>query len=352
MVHPSDSGPELPKDFPRLPSPRKSSEHEKAIGKVAQAAIFKPEPVPQLDSTRVGAQPKSDEFVSFWDWEEKDGIIHWTTKRSLKEIEALNRRQFPVNQPDQRILRDYKKMFEGFPGVEPFLNQMGFSIEIDGEKIVYSTPTKEYFQQKWGEHCKQNPQFPSLSIEEVGDILSPDDFFRLLLEKDLIFSKPPELIHDSFYHIMILVFNIYQDPTNYRGYKQEFQTVFLHLDAHVDRIKTDPEKWVGKLNSAVKGLKLTAERLSELQEILKWSLRAALDNSTTGYLRSFYSKDEIMGYIFHHNFEVLALECWCKTAAKEMGKSFEEIARLLRGGPGSPKLETILEAFYLTADSI
>ena len=352
MVHPSDSGPELSKDFTLLPSRRESSEHEKAISEVAQAAIFIPHPVPPLDSTRVVAQPKSDEFVSFWDWEEKDGIIHWTTKRSLKEIEALNRRQFPVNQPDQRILRDYKKMFEGFPGVEPFLNQMGFSIEIDGEKIVYSTPTKEYFQQKWGEHCKQNPQYPSLSIEEVGDILSPDDFFRLLLEKDLIFSKPPELIHDSFYHIMILVFNIYQDPTNYRGYKQELKTVLLKLDAHIDRIKTDPEKWVGKLNSAVKGLKLTAERLSELQEILKWSLRAALDNSTTGYLRSFYSKDEIRGYIYHHNLEVLDLEGWCKTAAKEMGKSLREIDRLLLGSPGSPRLKTILEAFYLTADLI
>ena len=352
MVNQSDSGPELPKDFPRLSSSQKSSEHEKAIGKVAQAAIFKPGPVPPLDSTRVGAQPKSDEFVSFWDWEEKDGIIYWTTKHSFEDISLLNRRQFPVNQPDQKILRETKEIYQQFPGVETFLNQMGFSIKIEKEKIVYSTPTKKYFQQKWGEHCKQNPQFPELSIVEVGDILSPDDFFRLFLENDLIFSKPPELIHDSFYHIEILVFNIYQDPTNYRRYKQELKTLFLHLDAHIDRIKTDPEKWVGKLNSAVKGLILTPQRLSELQEILKWSLKATLDNSTTGYLKGFYSKDEIRGYIYHHNLEVLDLEGWCKTAAKEMGKSLREIDRLLLGSPGSPRLKTILEAFYLTADLI
>lgn len=151
---------------------------------------------------------------------------------------------------------------------------------------------------------------------------------------------------------MILVFNIYQDPTNYRRYKQELKTLFLRLDAHIDRIKTDPETWAKKLNRQIKGPKLTGERLSELQEILKWSLKATLDNSTSGYLRNFYPKDEIMGYIFHQNFEVLDLKSWCKTAAKEMGKSFEEIARLLRGSPGSPKLETILEAFYLTADFI
>ena len=350
MVHPSDSGPELPKDFPTLPSPRESSEHEKAISEVAQAAIFKQHPVPPLDSTRVEAQPKSDEFVSLWDWEEKDGIIHWTTKHSFKDISLLNRRQFPVNQPDQKILRETKEIFQQFPGVENFLNQMGFSIEIEGEKIVYSTPTKKYFQQKWGEHCKQNTQFPELSIEEVGDILSPDDFFRLFLEKDLIFSKPPELIHDSFYHIEILVFNIYQDPTNYRRYKQELKTLFLNLDAHIDRIKTDPETWAKKLNSLIKRGKLTGERLSQLQEILKWSLRATLDNSTTGYLRSFYSKDEIRGYIFDQNLDVLDLESWCKTAAKEMGKSFEEIARLLIGSHGTPAIKEILKAFYLSAD--
>lgn len=241
-------------------------------------------------------------------------------------------------------------MFQDFPGVEPFLNQMGFSITIDKEKFVYSTPSKDYFQMKWGDHCKQNPEFPELSIVEASDILSPDDFFRFFLENDLIFSKPPELIHDSFYHIMILVFNIYQDPTNYRRYKEELKTLFHNLDAHIDRIKTDPESWVKKLNRVIRGPKLTVERLSQLQQILKWSLRATLDSATNGYLRSFYSKDELMGYIFHQNLDVLDLEIWCKTAAKEMGKSFEEIARLLCGSPKTPPIKEILEAFYQTAD--
>jgi hypothetical protein len=352
MVNQSDSNlkPEPPENFPTLSDPKKSQGPESTITEVAFGAIFKSPPSPPLAPERVKSEPESSGFVSFWDWEEKEGIIYWTTKHSFAEISKLNRQQFPVNQPDQKILRETTEIFEQFPGVKDFLKQMGFSIEIKGEKIVYSTPTKEHFQQKWEEHLKQNPQFPELSIQEVGEILSPDDFFRLFLENDLIFSKPPELIHDSFYHIEILVFNIYQDPTNYRRYKQDLKTLFLNLDAHIDRIKTDPEKWVKVLNSRMRGPKLTVERLSQLQEILKWSLRATLDNSTTGYLRSFYSKEEIIGYIYNQNLDVLDLEAWCKTAAKEMGKSFEEIARLLIGSSKTPAIKEILEAFYRTAD--
>lgn len=130
---------------------------------------------------------------------------------------------------------------------------MGF---IQNE-AVFITPSKELLEKNISSYRERHPNFPELSLVEVDNILSPEEFFNLVLDHDGICTKPPELIHDAYYHLIPLLLNLFRDPENYRPYKTSLKNLCSSLKEQLDQAKKLPKEMVDSLNRIDRDLGLS-----------------------------------------------------------------------------------------------
>lgn len=197
---------------------------------------------------------KSEDEVKFagfdckWSHEVKGKTVEWRSSLSNEdEILEANARQFPVLQPEFSDFQRTITYIKGIPEASPFLQKMGFLLELSEDQSIFISPSKELLEKNIASYREQNPKFPELSFVEVEEILSPEEFFDLVLNHDGICTKPPELLHDAYYHLIPLFINLFRDSENYRPYKNSLKKICLSLKEQLDFAKHPPKEMVDSL---------------------------------------------------------------------------------------------------------
>lgn len=99
-------------------------------------------------------------------------------------------------------------------------------IELDDKKRTLKIPKKGELEARLLAYRKKEPDFPNLRCIHVTEILPNADFFKYMLTYDMIFSDPPDLIHDVCFHIIPLLKRIFLYKEGYKTYKEQIFSTF------------------------------------------------------------------------------------------------------------------------------
>jgi len=290
-------------------------------------------------------------FDCKWSYEVKGGAVEWRSSLSNEdEILEANARQFPVLQPEFSDFQRTINYIREIPGAYPFLQKMGFSLELSEDQAIFITPSKELLEKNIASYRRQNSDFPELSFVEVEEILSPEEFFELVLNHDGICTKPPEILHDAYYHLIPLFVNLFQNPQNYRPYKDSLKNICLSLKEQLDLAKYSPQEMVDSLIKIDTNLKLPLEDCIKIVPILLWSISAVIDNLTSESALEFKTGKDLANDILVRHYSVLVSHNWQKAASNDLQMDLEEIEILL--DPSSPRVYRLLESLYRKAGLI
>jgi hypothetical protein len=275
---------------PSLQRLEAGSQTSSSIDGIARSILERLHLSPQVGAEAIqSGEQKSIRFV--WDCIRAGDSWEWRTKVSDEEIISLNALQSPVDQPTSTILADF--FLDGKIDGTNFLNEaqsrfleeLGFLVRFDEDGMVFKTPTKESFDQKYSMLKQKNEELPPLTIVEVDQILDPDQFVELNIKYDLIFSKPPELIHDLFFHVIMKLISIVNAPTEYPGFKLSQNEFFRKWREFLKGAEANPEKALTELTPFLSRGTVQVERFMDMVKLLKYSYSDALDDMSAGYLK-------------------------------------------------------------------
>lgn len=282
-----------PASLPDVQQPVLRQNLETSISRIAKSILSQqttesPEPHGGevfVDPVEVVLPALPQEIVWCWDCRENERSLVWRPTKSDEEISILNRMQFPVDQPTMieldNFFLDGKIDGRNFQTLEEqrFLQDLGFNVKYDEEGIIFTTPSIETFAQNYTDLRRKDPNLPPLRLVEVEQILDSDAFVKLNIDYDLIFSKPIELIHDSFFHIVRKLLSIKRAPQEYLAFREKQNLFFskwrdLFLDAK-QNLPSVLEKICATLGA---GSALEPPRGESMIKLLHFAYSAVLDD--------------------------------------------------------------------------
>jgi hypothetical protein len=148
---------------PSLQRLEAGSQTSSSIDGIARSILERLHLSPQVGAEAIqSGEQKSIRFV--WDCIRDGDSWEWRTKVSDEEIISLNALQSPVDQPTSTILADF--FLDGKIDGTNFLNEaqsrfleeLGFLVRFDEDGMVFKTPTKESFDQKYSMLKQKNEE--------------------------------------------------------------------------------------------------------------------------------------------------------------------------------------------------
>lgn len=270
---PQTSGLAPPNKIPRTPNLPTLITGE---AKIASSSSF----FVQDSSLGANQNQKKTPFLSAWEIVECPTFYRCTQKAPGSEIYKLNLQQYPVLQSTFNQIRS--EIFQK-TSTRKFLEELGFILEENPKALCF--PKKDQLIQKLKAYRENNPDFPDLTITEVDEILSTEEFMELVLLNDLIYSKPPDIIHDITYHVIPLLLRIHQNPTLYRHFKMEIASLSRYLMGEFEKAETNFEEFIAPVNEFLVKKEITEKISFEdwnlIKDLLKYSLSASLDIATS-----------------------------------------------------------------------
>lgn len=137
-----------------------------------------------------------------------------------------------------------------FSGIEPslqrlesiredkFLSRLGFS--LIGQTI--SMPDTEALIDNWNKLRESDPELPHLRVYESDGIASDEEFIEAWNHYDVTISKGIEKIHDTFFHVIPTLRNMYYNKGNYQIRKVSLLNEVYNglgvLDSYEQKLKT------------------------------------------------------------------------------------------------------------------
>ncbi len=217
-------------------------------------------------------------FVSGWEIQQLGNFYTCKQIKSKREIQDLNLKQFPVLQQFQEDIEWI--LTKRGTEISHFFSALGIRIE-NGAVCI---PIKEELEKNLSLYREKNPKFPALKLAKVDQVLPPDVFLDLMLKNDLIFSKPPELIHDIGYHILPTLIRIFQNPEDYEPYKRGIASLFSCLTAQLNKASSHFEEFVAPVNRLLKtqsSMAIQPEEWRLMRPLLEFSMSGCLDIVST-----------------------------------------------------------------------
>ena len=255
---------------------------------------------PPLDPSRV---QKKEPFISAWTFEDRGDFFVCSQHLDDKEIQKLNREQFPVTQNNFASLAEMISIRR--PEVVSFLKSLG--IFIDTKKQTLHFPQKDFLKQKLDQYRIDDRTFPELSLIEVTHILPVEDFLHLMLTEDIILSEPPDLIHDICFHVIPILSRVFEFREGYRPYKEMIASTFSELQEGFRKSKGNFDEFISPVNQILSRKNediITKEEWDLMQDLLMFSMSACLDTIST-YDGAFEQDKELKKLLFQSQTDVI-----------------------------------------------
>lgn len=95
-----------------------------------------------------------------------------------------------------------------------FYKKLGYKLEFKDNQLHFFLPDKESLTNSYNKLRETDKnRWPKISIADSEGIASDEDYISAILKHDSLLSKEKEFIHDQFFHIYVLLGNIYDSTT-------------------------------------------------------------------------------------------------------------------------------------------
>jgi hypothetical protein len=291
------------KKFFRFPSEKASITAEKAP------------PTPEIT--------RDSSFICGWSCEKKGNQLVWKQYLEDTSLDLINNIQFPSIQPRSADLRKLSQ------DQITILQNLGFSFSNPGGFV---SPTleglKEILEMKASE-----AGFPEIQIAEVEDFLPEDEFLNLVLDGRLIWTKPPELIHDIWFHIIPQLLNFTKDPVGYQAHIKVRNMLVNKIRKQLNQADANPVQFLENLNPIIKqfdGTDINKETWNRVKSLIKYSLGAYLDRETSLILKEIPKEAEPLRMVINGIVMIVLNETeiekkWQKAWSAELGFTKEDL---------------------------
>ncbi|MBM3197351.1 MAG: hypothetical protein FJZ61_05160 [Chlamydiae bacterium] len=220
---------------------------------------------------------RDSSFISGWSCKEKGNQLVWQQYLKDDLLVMINDNQFPSIQP---YSADFRKLSEDQITI---LKNLGFSFSTGG----FVSPTLEGLREIL-EMKESKAGFPKIQIVEVEDFLPEDEFLDLVLKGCFIWTKPPELIHDVWFHIIPQLLNFTKDPAGYQAHIKVRNDLVKGILVQLAEADAYPGQFLENLNPIIKevgGKEIDTEAWYLVKSLIKYSLGAYLDGETSLILK-------------------------------------------------------------------
>ena len=175
--------------------------------------------------------------------------------------------------------------------------------------------------------------FPEIQIAEVEDFLPEDEFLNLVLDGRLIWTKPPELIHDIWFHIIPQLLNFTKDPVGYQTHINVRNMLVNGIREQLNQADANPVQFLENLNPIIKQFGSTdidMEVWNLVKSLIKYSLGAYLDGETSLILKKIPKERETLRMFINGIFMIVLNETeiekkWQKVWSAELGFTKEDL---------------------------
>lgn len=308
------------KKFFRFPSEKASITAEKAP------------PTPEIT--------RDSSFICGWSCEKKGNQLVWKQYLGDDLLDSINDNQFPSVQPNSADLRklsqDQITILEnlGFS----FLNPSGFvSPTLEGLKEILKMKASE-------------AGFPEIQIVEVDDILPGDEFLNKVLEGRLIWTKPPELIHDIWFHIIPQLLNFTKDPVGYQTHINVRNMLVNGIREQLNQADANPVQFLENLNPIIKqfgGTDINKETWNRVKSLIKYSLGAYLDAETAFIFKKIPKERETLRMFINGIINIFLgsdelYQNWQKAWSAELGFTKEDLLQAIPEKNPIPTIKALI----------
>jgi hypothetical protein len=270
---------------------------------------------------------RDSSFISGWSCEKNGNQLVWKQYLEDTSLDLINNIQFPSVQPHSA---DLKKLSQDQITI---LENLGFSFSNPGGFV---SPTleglKEILKMKASE-----AGFPEIQIAEVEDFLPEDEFLNLVLDGRLIWTKPPELIHDIWFHIIPQLLNFTKDPVGYQTHINVRNMLVNGIREQLNQADANPVQFLENLNPIIKqfgGKDIDMEVWNLVKSLIKYSLGAYLDGETSLILKEIPKKPETLRMLINGIVMIVLNETeiekkWQKVWSAKLGFTKEDLLQAI-----------------------
>jgi hypothetical protein len=270
---------------------------------------------------------RDSSFISGWSCEKIGNQLVWKQYLEDTTLDLINNIQFPSIQPRSADLRKLSQ------DQITILENLGFSFSNPGGFV---SPTLEGLK-KILKMKESEAGFPEIQIAEVEDFLPEDEFFNLVLEGRLIWTKPPELIHDIWFHIIPQLLNFTKDPTGYQTHIKVRNMLVNGIREQLDEADADPVQFLEDLKPIIKqsgGTDINKETWNRVKSLIKYSLGAYLDGETSLILKEIPKKPETLMMLMNGIVMIVLNETeiekkWQKVWSAKLGFTKEDLLKAI-----------------------
>lgn len=266
---------------------------------------------------------RDSSFISGWSCKEKGNQLVWQQYLNDDLLVLINDNQFPSIQPHSADLRKFSE------AQITILKNLGFSFSNPGGFV---SPTLEGLREIL-KMKESEAGFPKIQIVEVDDFLPKDKFLNLVLNGCFIWTKPPELIHDVWFHIIPQLLNFTKDPVGYQAHIKVRNELVKGILVQLAEADAYPEQFLENLNQIIKkgvGKDIDIKAWHLVKSLIKYSLGAYLDGETSLILKEIPKKSETLKILMHGIVMIVLNETeiekkWQKVWSAELGFTKEDL---------------------------
>ena len=192
--------------------------------------------------------------------------------------------------------------------------------------------------------------FPEIQIVEVDDILPGDEFLNLVLEGRLIWTKPPELIHDIWFHIIPQLLNFTNDPTGYQTHIKVRNMLVKGILVQLAEADANPKQFLENLNPIIKqldGKDIDIRAWNLVERLIKYSLGAYLDAETAFIFKKIPKERETLRMFINGIINIFLgtdelYQNWQKAWSAELGFTKEDLLQAIPEKNPIPTIKALI----------